>query len=101
MPRTRCHPRTCGHLLLAGLAALLLAGCATLAPVQEMSDARQALRAAEEAGAPLRVPGTYQQSRRLLEQAEDNLSTGEFRQARRKANAARDLAIEARIRAGH
>ncbi|HSH28259.1 MAG TPA: hypothetical protein VK971_00005, partial [Thiohalobacter sp.] len=36
--------------VLSALVLLLLAGCAA-APVQEMSDARQALLAAEEAGA--------------------------------------------------
>nr|WP_255721734.1 DUF4398 domain-containing protein [Ectothiorhodospira lacustris] len=69
-----------------------------MAPVQEMSDARQALRAAEEVGAPVRVPETYERSRLLLEQAEGSLSAGEFQAARRKAKEAKALAIEARIR---
>ncbi|WP_240480946.1 DUF4398 domain-containing protein [Ectothiorhodospira sp. BSL-9] len=85
--------------LLVG-AVLMLSGCATTPPVQEMSDARQALRAAEEAQAPHRAGETYQRSRELLEQAEGRLQQGEYRSARYKANEAKRLAIEARIQAG-
>ncbi|MBK1674360.1 hypothetical protein CKO35_13855 [Ectothiorhodospira shaposhnikovii] len=82
---------------MAVYVTILFAGCATMAPVQEMSDARQALRAAEEVGAPERMPEIYERSRQLLEQAESSLSAGEFHTARRKAKEARELAIEARI----
>lgn len=81
-------------------AVLMLSGCAATPPVQEMSDARQALRAAEEAQAPDRAGETYQRSRELLEQAEGRLQQGEYRSARYKANEAKRLAIEARIQAG-
>ncbi len=53
-------------------ALLLLAGCAT-APVQEMSDARQAIQAAEEAGAAEYAPEALQDARRLLTSAERKL----------------------------
>lgn len=85
--------------LLVG-AVLMLSGCATTPPVQEMSDARQALRAAEEARAPDLAGDTYQRSRELLEQAETRLQQGEYRSARYKAKEAKRLAIEARIRSG-
>ncbi|SEK94547.1 protein of unknown function [Ectothiorhodospira marina] len=85
-------------LFMGGL--LMLSGCATTPPVQEMSDARQALRAAEEAQAPDRAGETYQRSRELLEQAETRLQQGEYRSARYKAKEAKRLAIEARIQSG-
>ncbi|WP_246828299.1 DUF4398 domain-containing protein [Ectothiorhodospira sp. PHS-1] len=99
MPTRSRHRPLFRHLLIAVYVTLLVTGCATMAPVQEMSDARQALRAAEEVGAPVRASETYGRSRSLLEQAESSLSAGEFQAARRQAREARALAIEARIRA--
>jgi hypothetical protein len=58
------------------LAAFTLAACVG-APVQEMSNARQAIRAARDAG------------------AEDSLERRAYREARRSAIAARDKAAEA------
>ena len=81
------------------LSALLLAGCAATAPVQEMSDARQALRAAEQVGAPERAQPTYQQALDLLESAERLLQAGEYRQARDQAELSRGHALEARQQA--
>ncbi|MFP4080497.1 MAG: hypothetical protein ACLFRJ_00345 [Ectothiorhodospira sp.] len=76
---------------------VLVSGCATLPPVQEMSDARQALRAAEQAGARERAAETYRRSRALLEEAETRLEIGEYGPAREKALEAKRAAIEARI----
>jgi len=81
------------------LSALLLAGCAATAPVQEMSDARQALRAAEQVGAPERARPSYQKALDLLESAEVLLQTGEYRRARDKAELSRAHALEAREQA--
>lgn len=81
------------------LSALLLAGCAATAPVQEMSDARQALRAAEQVGAPELALPTYQKALDLLESAEVLLQAGEFRRARDKAELSRVHSLEARQQA--
>lgn len=76
----------------------LLAGCVT-APVQEMSDARQAIEAAQAAGADDLVPATMQQARNLLHQAESGLDSGSYREAQQAAERARQAAIIARERA--
>ncbi|MCG5536423.1 DUF4398 domain-containing protein [Ectothiorhodospira mobilis] len=89
--------RTYGAVAL--LLWALMAGCATTAPVQEMSDARQALQAAEQAGARERAAEAYRRSRALLEEAQLRLESGEYGPAREKALEAKRAAIEARIEA--
>jgi hypothetical protein len=79
-------------LLLVGAA---LAGCAG-APVQEMSNARQAVRAAERAGATTASPELMGESKTLLKRAELHLRQGEYRDARDEAELARTKAVEAR-----
>ncbi|OBS09938.1 DUF4398 domain-containing protein [Acidihalobacter prosperus] len=81
-------------LLLGGL----LAGCAT-APVQEMSDARQALLAARQAGAASRAPQVYSRAEALMQRAEDQLSVGGYASARKLAEEAKKAAQEARDKA--
>lgn len=73
----------------------LFAGCAT-APVQEMSNARQALDAARLVGAETRAPESYQQAEALLKKAEEDLAAHDYGNARDNADAARDAAIKAR-----
>ena len=73
-------------------AVVALQGCATSPPVQEMSDARQAVAAAAQADAESLAPETFEQARRLLETAE--------RQLREEANGpARVNAVRAKNRA--
>lgn len=89
----RFFPRlllTC--LLLSGAA---LGGCAG-APVQEMSNARQAVKAAERAGATTAAPQLMGEARQLLKSAESNLRRGDYRVARDEAELARARAVEAR-----
>ena len=76
---------------------LLTAACAT-APVQEMSDARQAVEAAEVAGARSKATATFAKAQRLLERAERSLERGEYGAARADALKAKRAAIEARKR---
>jgi hypothetical protein len=76
------------------LIALGLTACAG-APVQEMSNARQAIRAARDAGAAKSAPQTLSEAQSLLDRAENNLQRREYREARRDAIAARDKASEA------
>lgn len=80
-------------LLLLGLAVSL--GCST-APVQEMSDARQAIAAAVEAGAEDAAPRKLEAARRYLADAEKSLEERRFNTARSAALRARDRAQQAR-----
>jgi hypothetical protein len=82
-------------LVVALLCGLLAAGCAG-APAQQMSDARQAIRAAEQAGAGQHAPQLLAEAQQLVERARLNLEKGEYRQARDDADLARAKAMEAR-----
>jgi hypothetical protein len=82
-------------LVVALLCGLLAAGCAG-APAQQMSDARQAIRAAEQAGAGQHAPALLAEAQQLVERARVNLEKGEYRQARDDADLARAKAMEAR-----
>ena len=74
------------------LTSLFLAACAS-APVQEMSDARQAISAAEEAGAQTHAPQDIGAARALLASAQQHLDGRRFWQARQDAR-------EAKLKAG-
>jgi hypothetical protein len=82
-------------LLTVMLGAAQLGGCAGI-PVQEMSNARQAVRAAQKAGAEKYAPAEMTEAERLLKSAKANLSKGEYRTARDEAEQAREKAMEAR-----
>lgn len=79
---------------VALLAGFLLA-CATSPPVQEMSDARQAIAAAEEARADELAPQTLDEARRYLMQAEERIREGNYVIARSDAIRAKTRAIVA------
>jgi hypothetical protein len=79
------------HLLIV-VTLMSLHACTTI-PVQEMSDARQALQAARSAGAEGPV---YREANDLLRQAEEHLDNGEYKLARELALQARQRAMEAR-----
>lgn len=76
------------------LACFALTACAG-APVQEMSNARQAIRAARDAGAERVAADQLTQARVFLERAEASLQSRQYRDARRNAVAARGKAVEA------
>ena len=67
-------------------------GCAS-APVQQMSDARQAILAASQLGGEQRAPQQMLAARTTLTQAETALRNRQFKQARAAAEQARELAI--------
>lgn len=73
---------------------LFIASCASF-PVQEMSDARQAIEAAETAGASDRASTEYQRAQQLLESAEEAFSIGEYDKAKSDAREARKAALMA------
>jgi hypothetical protein len=80
--------------VLALVLCSALTACAG-APVQEMSNARQAIRAARDAGAERVAAQQMTEARAYLERAEASLQTREYRDAKRNAVAARGKAVEA------
>jgi hypothetical protein len=80
---------------LPTLAALLLAACVSAPPVQEMSDARQAINAAEDADAGRLAPESLREARRFLEEAEQQLQQEAYGPARMNAVRARNRAAQA------
>ena len=77
------------------LLTLLIASCVAGPPVQEMSDARQAIAAAEESNAATLAPDELDEARRLLEQAETQLRARYYGLAQTSAIQARSRAVEA------
>ncbi len=81
------------------LMSFFVVACAMSPPVQEMSDARQAISAAKEANADKHAPKTLNSAEVLLGNAADNLEEGHYGQAKRAALAAKNEAIRARNQA--
>lgn len=73
----------------------MIAACAVGPPVQEMSDARQAIVAAEESDAATLAADQLREARRLLEEAESQLRNEMYVPARSYAIRARSRAVEA------
>lgn len=77
---------------LSALGVMLLIGCASAPPVQEMSDARQAIAAVE-------VTEGNERASKLLEQARVLLHSAEAKFRRKAFNGAKVDAVEARRKA--
>ena len=71
---------------------MLLAACETAPPVQEMSDARQAITIAREAGAADLAAAELAEAEEYLQNAELKLDRQQYREAR-------SAAVEAKLRA--
>ena len=71
---------------------LVLVGCVTAPPVQEMSDARQAINAAEAANAERLAPESLRDARRFLAEAEQQLQQQAYGPARFNAVRAKNRA---------
>ncbi len=79
-----------------GIALLLaLAACGSGPPVQEMSDARQAIAVAREAGAAARAAEDLSAAEAYLESAQKSLSERAYNDARRDALKAKLKALDA------
>jgi PBP1b-binding outer membrane lipoprotein LpoB len=78
--------------VLATIGALVLAGCVTAPPVQEMSDARQAIAAAEQADAARVAADTLAEAHRLLAEAERQIQEEAYGPARMNAIRAKNRA---------
>jgi hypothetical protein len=74
------------------VALLLVAGCVTSPPVQEMSDARQAIQAAEIAEADRLAADQIDAARRFLAEAERQIQQEAYGPARMNAVRARNRA---------
>src|SRR5580692_4113600 len=90
IPRLTCNatvisvatPMRRSFAVLSFLAFLV--ACAG-APVQEMSDARQAIQAARAAGAPTRAPDDFSAAQAAIQRAESQLQQHEYSSARQAA----------------
>jgi hypothetical protein len=83
-------------LQISLLAALIsVSGCETAPPVQELSDARQAITAAKEAGAADHAAVHLQAAENYLASAEKKLGEHAYSQARRDAYQAKMKALDA------
>ena len=80
---------------LLSLALVLLLAACTGMPVQEMSNARQAVEAARKAGADTRAPKDLKSAEGLLKDAEKALEDGDYSLAKDNAKAARTQAVTA------
>jgi hypothetical protein len=78
--------------VLVSIGALVLAGCVTAPPVQEMSDARQAIAAAEQANADRVAADTLADARRFLAEAERQIQEEAYGPARMNAIRAKNRA---------
>jgi hypothetical protein len=90
--RSRSMHRMATSAAIIGVA--VLSGCAS-PPVQEMSDARQAIRAAQDAGAAATASTTFTEAQGALTRAETQLHKRYYRAARRSAEEAHTKALSA------
>lgn len=79
--------------LVAALCLFLFSACAS-APVQEMSDARQAIYAAKSVPTSNSEPSLLR-AEKFLKMAEKALHVGDYRDARENAKLAREHALQA------
>jgi HAMP domain-containing protein len=92
----RLHKRLFSSINLV-LIVLLLGACATItAPVQEMSNARQSIKAAKDANAEKLATNVLSEAQQRLRSAISELDAGEYERARILAIEAKHLALKAR-----
>lgn len=89
--------RHAGKFWRGGFFALLIVvgGCETGPPVQEMSDARQAIAVARQAGAEQLAPDDLRAAQSFLDSAQRKLSERAYSQARSDAVEAKNRALDA------
>lgn len=86
-------------LLILWILAAGVIGCATSAPVQEMSNARQTIASALEVKAEIYAPKHLETAEKLMEQATDALESGDYELAKEYAVSAQQYAVKARQKA--
>lgn len=75
----------------------LLSACMGIAPVQEMSNARQTLQTAKAARADVYAQDKYTRAQDFLDEAANQLNSGDFYQARKLALQATHEAKQAHL----
>ena len=75
---------------------LVLSACTTIAPVQEMSNARQSIKAAKDANAENLAANILSEAQQRLKSAMRELDAGEYERARILALEAKHLALKAK-----
>jgi len=75
---------------------LVLSACTTIAPVQEMSNARQSIKAAKDANAENLAANILSEAQKRLKSAMRELDAGEYERARILALEAKHLALKAK-----
>lgn len=86
-------------LLFTGLlfaVSVMVTACETAPPVQEMSDARQAIAVAREAGAEIHATEDLMRAEQYMSTAERELNDENYAEARRNALQAKSTAQAAR-----
>lgn len=78
------------------LLASVISACAVTAPVQEMSNARQSIKAAKDADAEKLATNVLSEAQQRLRSAMRELDAGEYEKARILALEAKHLALKAR-----
>ena len=91
----RLHTRLFYYINLFIL-GIFITACAISAPVQEMSNARQSIRAAKEANAEKLAETLLSEAKKRLGSATRELDAGEYERARTLAIEATHLALKAR-----
>jgi hypothetical protein len=81
------------YRVVATMGMLVLSGCVTAPPVQEMSDARQAIAAAEQADAERVAADSLADARRFLAEAERQIQEEAYGPARINAVRAKNRAL--------
>ena len=89
------RPLSLAACLVAAM-LVMATGCEIAPPVQEMSDARQAIAVARDAGAETHAADHLREAVQFLETAEQKLNEESYAEARRAALAAKSKALTAR-----
>ena len=84
--------------LVVVMFSLILSACTSL-PIQEMSDARQAISAAQIAGAEFFAINAFREAQRWLDVAENALEQKDYQASRQAAVEAKKQAVMARVEA--
>ena len=95
MPFERLHKRLF-YVISFVFLSLSLSACSINAPVQEMSNARQSIRAAKDDNADKLAGDILSEARQRLKSAMRELDAGEYEKARILAVEAKHLALKAR-----
>lgn len=92
----KCPHKRFIYLVYGLLFFAVLSACSTIAPVQEMSNARQSIRAAKDVNAHKLATNVLSEAEQRLNSATRELDAGEYEKARVLALEAKHLALKAR-----